>query len=84
MVCIACGKNFYSFAGKMIKKIKQWFAPKRANLNSPRSQAGYTKWLSGHHPSYQEPAQPNELNGPKGPEPTRYRTWERGGIDVDF
>jgi hypothetical protein len=27
---------------------------------------------------------PVEIGGPKGPEPTRYRDWERGGICVDF
>jgi hypothetical protein len=30
-----------------------------------------------------EPAPP-ELNGPKGPEPTRYGDWERKGLAVDF
>ncbi len=25
-----------------------------------------------------------EINGPKGPEPTRYGDWERGGRAVDF
>ncbi len=27
---------------------------------------------------------PPEEGGPKGPEPTRYGDWERGGIAVDF
>ena len=27
---------------------------------------------------------PKEINGPKGPEPTRYGDWERKGIAVDF
>jgi hypothetical protein len=27
---------------------------------------------------------PQELNGPKGPEPTRYGDWERKGIASDF
>ena len=30
-----------------------------------------------------EPA-PQELGGPKGPEPTRYGDWERKGLAVDF
>lgn len=25
-----------------------------------------------------------EIGGPKGPEPTRFGDWERGGICVDF
>ena len=27
---------------------------------------------------------PRELQGPKGPEPTRYGDWERNGIATDF
>jgi len=27
---------------------------------------------------------PEEIDGPKGPEPTRYGDWERGGRAVDF
>jgi len=68
----------------MINKIKQWFAPRRVDPEPPKSQTGYIEWLSKYHPSYKKPAQPNEQGGPRGPEPTRYRTWERGGIDVDF
>ena len=30
------------------------------------------------------PAQPTEVGGPKGPEPTRYGDWERKGILSDF
>jgi hypothetical protein len=31
------------------------------------------------------PAQPaGEINGPKGPEPTRYGDWEKGGRVSDF
>ena len=29
-------------------------------------------------------AAPKELQGPKGPEPTRYGDWERKGIAADF
>ena len=29
-------------------------------------------------------ALPEELGGPKGPEPTRYGDWERKGLAVDF
>jgi hypothetical protein len=31
-----------------------------------------------------ENAQPKEIGGPKGPEPTRYGDWERKGIASDF
>ena len=27
---------------------------------------------------------PKEINGPKGPEPTRYGDWEKNGIASDF
>lgn len=27
---------------------------------------------------------PKEVNGPKGPEPTRYGDWEKNGIASDF
>jgi hypothetical protein len=30
------------------------------------------------------PALPKEIGGPKGPEPTRYGDWERGGRCSDF
>ncbi|TPQ24871.1 DUF1674 domain-containing protein [Methylomonas sp. EFPC3] len=30
------------------------------------------------------PAKPEEFNGPKGPEPTRFGDWERKGRCVDF
>jgi hypothetical protein len=29
-------------------------------------------------------AKPQELGGPKGPEPTRYGDWEKKGIASDF
>ena len=30
------------------------------------------------------PPKPPETGGPKGPEPTRYDDWERGGRCIDF
>jgi hypothetical protein len=30
------------------------------------------------------PERPKEINGPKGPEPTRYGDWERKGVATDF
>jgi len=30
------------------------------------------------------PPQPREIDGPKGPEPTRYGDWEKKGIASDF
>lgn len=34
--------------------------------------------------SAREPERPQETNGPKGPEPTRYGDWEKKGITSDF
>lgn len=40
---------------------------------------------AGAAPALSEtPAKPKEIGGPKGPEPTRYGDWERGGLCVDF
>lgn len=36
-------------------------------------------------PPIQGPEQPpGEINGPKGPEPTRFGDWEKGGRCTDF
>ena len=32
----------------------------------------------------EKPPGPKEVNGPKGPEPTRYGDWEKKGIASDF
>lgn len=34
--------------------------------------------------SEQKDAKPQEINGPRGPEPTRYGDWESKGRCVDF
>ncbi|MDJ0833447.1 MAG: DUF1674 domain-containing protein [Gammaproteobacteria bacterium] len=34
--------------------------------------------------SEQIPSAPQEIGGPKGPEPTRYGDWERKGRCIDF
>jgi hypothetical protein len=31
-----------------------------------------------------DPTRPAEVGGRKGPEPTRYGDWEKGGLAVDF
>ncbi|HHQ15165.1 MAG TPA: DUF1674 domain-containing protein [Chromatiales bacterium] len=38
------------------------------------------------HPDDPVPAEPvsRETGGPRGPEPTRYGDWERGGRCIDF
>jgi hypothetical protein len=34
--------------------------------------------------SADDTGKPREVDGPQGPEPTRYGDWERGGICYDF
>ena len=36
------------------------------------------------HAAKNGPPKPKEINGPTGPEPTRYGDWERKGICSDF
>lgn len=35
-------------------------------------------------PDWPDPAQPPEIGGPRGPEPTRYGDWEKNGRCIDF
>ncbi len=35
-------------------------------------------------PAEKLPAKPEEIGGPKGPEPTRYGDWEQKGRCTDF
>jgi hypothetical protein len=39
---------------------------------------------AAEHANERANARPKELNGPKGPEPTRYGDWETKGIASDF
>jgi hypothetical protein len=39
---------------------------------------------AAEHAKEHAKAMPTELQGPKGPEPTRYGDWERKGIASDF
>jgi hypothetical protein len=35
-------------------------------------------------PASADKKKPKEIGGPKGPEPTRYGDWEKGGRCIDF
>ena len=39
---------------------------------------------AGKAKAAKQQARPKEVDGPSGPEPTRYGDWERKGICVDF
>ena len=54
-----------------------------ANPGDPSAAAKATG-DSGDQPSATEPAMPREINGPRGPEPTRYGDWEQKGRCSDF
>lgn len=69
----------------LFKKFKRSkFTDSRPVPRIPPGQDAFLDYLYKNHPAYQKPAQSDEIGGPVGPEPTRYGTWERGGIDIDF
>jgi len=47
---------------------------------SPEAEQPQKPEINSEKPS----EKPHEHGGPKGPEPTRYQDWERGGRCVDF
>jgi len=53
---------------------------KRSRSNDADVEGGLTP-LAGHA---SEQKMPVEINGPKGPEPTRYGDWEQKGRCTDF
>jgi hypothetical protein len=50
----------------------------------PAPRAGRETTAPPPPPAGAQPAQPDEIGGPTGPEPTRYGDWERGGRCTDF
>lgn len=59
-------------------------APSSKTVSSKREEA-VVKQRAGT-PEPERPVQPDvlEIGGPKGPEPTRYGDWEKGGRCTDF
>ena len=57
-----------------------------ARQTPPRERADATNPDRARQAERKRPAQPvvTEIGGPKGPEPTRYGDWERGGRCTDF
>jgi hypothetical protein len=53
---------------------------------SPRAPMDATSSDRSQPSERERPAQPavTEIGGPKGPEPTRYGDWEKGGRCTDF
>ena len=76
----ACGKAPFE-AWFMAKISKQAEIAKRILEAGVRAKAEADKRRASEPP---QTATPNELGGPKGPEPTRYGDWERKGIVSDF
>jgi hypothetical protein len=57
-------------------------APDRKHL-SPAAQRALAE-AEARRQAAAAAARPKELQGPQGPEPTRYGDWERKGIASDF
>jgi hypothetical protein len=55
---------------------------KADKTNSDKSKAEETATTTEQGDS--PPSSPKEINGPKGPEPTRYGDWEQKGRCTDF
>ncbi len=57
----------------------------RADQARVRDEAAGGRVRTGGAPAARPAARrPREIGGPKGPEPTRYGDWERGGRCIDF
>ena len=63
-------------------------AGKRGEVVTPKGEAVAADPMeerpSGTSPQKVTPQPAGEINGPKGPEPTRYGDWEKGGRCSDF
>ena len=60
-------------------------APRPANADrEPSEQAPDTGAKTAPGADRQKPRDQKEIGGPKGPEPTRYGDWEKGGRCFDF
>jgi hypothetical protein len=62
-------------------------APSRAEIARRIFEAGERAKAEADERRAKQPAKaarPEEIGGPKGPEPTRYGDWERKGIVSDF
>ena len=53
-------------------------------LNSASNLWAYTYWSSVYNELTKERSINKEYGGPKGPEPTRFGTWEHKGREIDF
>ena len=60
--------------------------PDQAEIEKRIREAGERARAEADQRRAAEPQKPHakEVNGPKGPEPTRYGDWERKGIVSDF
>lgn len=59
-------------------------ADSAAKLLSPAAQRALAEAEARRKAADAANAMPDELGGPKGPEPTRYGDWEKKGIAHDF
>jgi hypothetical protein len=71
--------------GRDIESVEAWF--NMADAEGPKhklSPEAERALAEAEARRKQAAAQPKELGGPSGPEPTRYGDWERKGIASDF
>jgi hypothetical protein len=60
------------------------FRPSPASHDAPQPPADAGQAPPVAKPLPAAPARKPEIGGPKGPEPTRYGDWEKGGRCIDF
>jgi hypothetical protein len=66
---------------------KKTTKPSKAQIARRIAEAGARARAEADQRRAAQPAEkplPKEVNGPKGPEPTRYGDWEKKGIVSDF
>lgn len=51
---------------------------------TPAAERALTEAAQRRQATTARPPEPKEINGPQGPEPTRYGDWERKGVISDF
>jgi hypothetical protein len=64
-----------------MKRVRKKPTPKRSEPEGEKPKKVAPRAPDPHAP---DPRALDEVGGPKGPEPTRYGDWERGGRAVDF
>lgn len=70
------GKKHQNPGQLLMKNLPSKTVPE--SINHPENKVNSKKTVNG------QSTRPREVGGPKGPEPTRYGDWEKGGRCSDF